>query len=195
LTGGRLEIGLGAGYVAEEYAAAGIEFRSAGARVARLADTVHYLRSSFSGRTDAPTPQPVMPPIMIAGVGDKILTLAAQHADVVALSKIPDLNTLRDRIQFIKKAAGQRFSELEFNLIIFELAIDREPNFDELRQFHPNATDQQLKDSMNALCGSFNEVVAKVAMLREQFGVTYFTIVDPSGAGFADLSRLTSAVR
>ncbi|MFW0788360.1 TIGR03621 family F420-dependent LLM class oxidoreductase [Gordonia sp. CPCC 205333] len=195
LTGGRLEIGLGAGYVADEFAAAGLPFPSAGKRVARLVETVEYLRTTLSDEAYSPAPLQSPPPIMVAGVGDKVLTLAAHQADIVALSAVPDEEFLAERIDFVRAAAGDRFDQLELNLIIFELAADREPDLAGLRQMRPGATDEELRNSMNALCGSFDEIVAKVTRLREEFGVTYFTVIAPGPETFADLARLIAAVR
>ncbi|GAB18703.1 hypothetical protein GOEFS_062_00120 [Gordonia effusa NBRC 100432] len=195
LTGGRLEIGLGAGYVADEFTTAGLPFPSAGKRVARLVETVEYLRTTLSDEAYSPAPTQSPPPIMVAGVGDKVLTLAAQQADIVALSAVPDEEFLAERIDFIRAAAGDRFDQLELNLIIFELAADREPDLAGLRQMRPDATDEELRNSMNALCGSFDEIVAKVVRLREKFGVSYFTVIAPGPETFADLARLIDAVR
>ncbi|GGF99599.1 LLM class F420-dependent oxidoreductase [Rhodococcoides trifolii] len=184
LTGGRLELGLGAGYVADEFEAAGIAFPSAGKRVAHLTDVVQHVK------TNAPDL-----PIMVAGVGNKVLTLAAQHADIVAFSNIPNIDTLAERVEFVKEAAGERIDDLELNLIIFELAIDREPNLSTLRQMQPDATDEQLMESMNMISGPLDDVVATLTMLRERFGVTYFTVIEPDETALADLARLITALR
>ncbi|MDF0531591.1 TIGR03621 family F420-dependent LLM class oxidoreductase [Tsukamurella sp. 8F] len=195
LTGGRLEIGLGAGYVADEFEAAGLEFPSAGKRVRHLAATVEYLRTSLADEAYSPAPIQSPPPIMVAGVGDKVLTLAAEHADIVALASVPDEDTLADRVAFLRSAAGDRFDELELNLIVFAFAVDRDPDFEGLRRFQPDATDEQLRASMNTLCGTFDEVVAKVKRLRADHGVSYFTVIEPDAAALEDLSRVIAAVR
>ncbi|NED67484.1 LLM class flavin-dependent oxidoreductase, partial [Streptomyces sp. SID10244] len=66
------------------------------------------------------------PPIMIAGVGDRVLSAAARHADIVALSNLPDLDVARERVDHIRAAAGDRFGDLELNVIIFDIAVGRE---------------------------------------------------------------------
>ncbi|WHU46303.1 TIGR03621 family F420-dependent LLM class oxidoreductase [Gordonia sp. L191] len=194
-TGGRLEIGLGAGYAENEFVDAGIPFLPAGRRVDHLARTVRHLRETLSDPQYRPAPVQSPPPIMVAGVGDRVLTLAAQHADIIALSAIPDRATLADRVGFIKSVAGQRFAELELNLIIFGLAIDREPQLDGLRSLHPGAGDDELLASMNGLFGTLDEVTAQIRDLRESFGVSYFTIINPDGPTRADLAQLIAAVR
>jgi probable F420-dependent oxidoreductase len=64
LTDGRFELGLGAGYVKQEFEAADLAFPSARERVDHLAHTTHYLRQHVPSV-----------PIMVAGSGDRVLTL------------------------------------------------------------------------------------------------------------------------
>ncbi len=75
LSDGRLEIGLGTGYVREEFEAAELPYPSAGARVDYLEHMTTYLKEHH------PTT-----PILIAGNGDRVLTLAACHADIIGLT-------------------------------------------------------------------------------------------------------------
>ncbi len=100
LSGGRLDLGLGAGYLAEEYAAAGLPYDSAGVRVSRLEEAVtvieqlfddapldhrgeHYQVSGIAG-SPAPVQQP-HPPLVLGGGGRRMLTLAGQHADIAGI--------------------------------------------------------------------------------------------------------------
>ena len=75
LSDGRLEIGLGTGYVREEFEAAELPYPSAGARVDYLEHMTTYLKEHH------PTT-----PILIAGNGDRVLTMAARHADIIGLT-------------------------------------------------------------------------------------------------------------
>lgn len=183
LSGGRFEIGLGAGYVEREFDSAGIPFGTPGGRVQHLRETVLALRELLGGQTDlGPRAVQTPPPIMIAGTGDKVLTLAAEHADIVALAAVADDEALAERVDFIRTRAGNRFDDLEINLIIFDLAIDREPDLYTLRSHRPDATDAELLALPNGIRGSQQDVVARIVELREKFGVNYITPIDPSSA-------------
>lgn len=97
ISNGRLEVGLGAGWMEQEYRANGYEFPSVGTRLRQLDEGLQILkamftenRANFKGRyytvTDAPNnPKPVQkphPPIMIGGAGEKVmLRLVAKYAD------------------------------------------------------------------------------------------------------------------
>jgi F420-dependent oxidoreductase-like protein len=97
ISNGRLEVGLGSGWMEQEYRANGYEFPSVGTRLRQLEEGLQILkamftenRATFKGRyytvTDAPNnPKPVQkphPPIMIGGAGEKVmLRLVAKYAD------------------------------------------------------------------------------------------------------------------
>jgi probable F420-dependent oxidoreductase len=100
LSGGRLELGLGTGWLADDYLAAGIPFQPASVRVARLAESVHVLKGLFAGSpftfhgahyqlTELEgLPRPVQsphPPLLIGGGGKRVLALAAREAEIVSI--------------------------------------------------------------------------------------------------------------
>jgi probable F420-dependent oxidoreductase len=195
LSGGRFEIGLGAGYVEWEFEAAGIPFGTAGERVRHLRDMVIALRELLVDSDHVPPPVQTPPPIMIAGTGDKVLRLAAEHADIVALAALADDDALAERVEYVRTHAGSRFEHLEINLIIFDLAIDREPDLETLRGHRPDATDTELLRLPNALYGSHDEVVARIRELRDRFGVTYLTPIEPSAADLDAYGRVIAELK
>lgn len=143
LSGGRLEIGLGAGWNKPEHDAIGIGFEPVGARISRLTEAIAILKGcfaegpfSFSGEHYAiaghdGTPKPVQrphPPIFLGGGGKRLLTLAAREAQIVGLAPRlvngdrPRLDprsltaaATEEKISWIREAAGDRFAELELN--------------------------------------------------------------------------------
>ena len=101
LSGGRLILGLGAGWMTSDYASAGIPLDPPGQRIARLEEAVEVIRGlfgdepfSFSGehyrieRLDG-LPKPVQrphPPLFIGGGSPRILRLAGRVADYVGIA-------------------------------------------------------------------------------------------------------------
>lgn len=98
LSGGRLELGLGAGYVAKNFAAAGVPFPAAADRIARLEEALTLIRhlwtqptTNLHGRffdvTEAPmvASEPVSPTILVGGGGPTMMRLAGRAADIVSI--------------------------------------------------------------------------------------------------------------
>lgn len=151
-SGGRVEIGIGAGWVKEEYEQAGIRYDKASVRIERLEEYVIVLKGlfaaepfSFSGKhftiTDLDgTPKPVQnprPPIMIGGGGRKLLSAAARQADIIQI--VPSNAQAGDPAQFtaaafeeklswIHDAAADRLDDIELGTALLGLIItdDRE---------------------------------------------------------------------
>lgn len=180
LCDGRLELGLGTGYVREEFEAAGIAFPSPGHRVAHLNATVDHLK------TAAPDV-----PLMIAGNGDRVLALAARHAHIIGFgageSRGPD--PLAERIAFVRNAAGDRFEELELNLAITAVPTDSSgiPDLALTRAYAPGRSDEELLAMPSVLSGSPRSIADALIAHRENYGLTYFTVQDCHGKYFADV--------
>jgi probable F420-dependent oxidoreductase len=145
LSGGRLEIGIGAGWHEPEYAAIGIPYDPLAVRADRLAEAVAVLKGCFgdgsfsmSGKHYTITrhdglPKPVQrphPPLLIGGGGRRTLTLAAREADIVGLAprlmrgapahagadpRSITLAGTAEKIGWVREVAGDRFADLELN--------------------------------------------------------------------------------
>lgn len=141
LSGGRLEIGIGAGWNRPEYESAGIPFESPGTRIARMAETIAVLKGlfadgplSFHGRfyqiegfADLPRPvQRPHPPFMVGGGGEKTLALAAREAEIVGFAPkvLPSgkadvlgctMEGTAKKVATVRAAANGRFEALELN--------------------------------------------------------------------------------
>ena len=188
LSDGRLELGLGTGYVREEFEAAEIPYPSAGERVAHLRHTTTYLKNV------APSI-----PLLIAGNGDKVLTIAAQLADIIGLTgggipEKPGDDPLAERVDFVRAAAGGRFGDLELNLAITAVPTDSSgvPDLTLTRAYFPDASDEQLLAMPTVLQGSPGEMADTLRAQRERYGITYFTVQDYHGENF---SRVIEALR
>ncbi|WP_081665402.1 LLM class F420-dependent oxidoreductase [Mycobacterium sp. UM_CSW] len=179
LSDGRLEIGLGTGYVREEFEAAELPYPSAGARVDYLGHMTTYLKEHH------PTT-----PILIAGNGDRVLTLAARHADIIGLTgaRVHDVDDpLAERIEFVRNAAGERFDALELNMVITAMPREGEsaPDLRMTRQYAPDLSDEQLLSMPSVLSGSPREMADTLVGLRQKYGLSCFTVQDNNLDAFA----------
>ena len=142
LSGGRLDVAIGAGWNRAEYEAIGIPFDPTPVRQARLSEAITVLKGcfgptafSFAGEHYAITdydafPKPIQqphPPFMIGGGGRRTLTLAGREADIVGVAPrigargAPDLVSIgfdatAEKIDWVREAAGDRFARIELNV-------------------------------------------------------------------------------
>ena len=151
VSNGRVEFGIGAGWMSADYDTAGIPFDKAGIRIDRMVEAIDVVRGLWSGQplnfqgdhyvvrdmTGAPSPcQPGGPPIIVGGGGKRVLTEAARRADIVGLNASlhagsvgPEtaLSALGERFlerrNWVEEAAGERFSQLELQMNTFMTAV------------------------------------------------------------------------
>ena len=186
LTGGRFELGLGTGYVKEEFDAAGIPFPSAGERVDHLKATTEYMAEHLPDV-----------PIMIAGNGDRVLRIAARSADIIGLTggdraATAEEDPLGDRIAFVRDAAGDRFDALELNLAITAMPLDDSPMPDMTipRHFLPGLSDEELLRHPGVLSGSTEEMAERVRGYRDTYGISYVIVQDRHAEAFGKVIAL-----
>lgn len=152
LSGGRFELGIGAGWLREEYERAGMPFDVAGRRVDRLEESLIILKRllrgesvSFAGKqyaistltTFPPVVQHPRPPILLGAGSKRMLRLAGREADTVGIlaKALPEgtiseafseraPETMIQKIEWIREGAGARFSEIELSVVISPLITD-----------------------------------------------------------------------
>ncbi|HEY2541306.1 MAG TPA: LLM class F420-dependent oxidoreductase [Stellaceae bacterium] len=215
LTGGRFLLGLGAGHIKAEYEQAGLRFDPGGTRVERLAEAVTIIKGMMSGEpftfvgrhycvTDhkihPPPVQRPRPPIAIGGNGRRLLTLAAQEADIVGFSGItfrrggtaPDLSGWKaagadDRVQLVREVSGDRFASLELNALVQRVVVadDRSRAAGELARDWHQLTPEEILDSPFVLVGTIDQMAEDLLARRQRWGFSYFTIREPYLSAFA----------
>jgi probable F420-dependent oxidoreductase len=178
LSDGRLDLGLGAGYVREEFAAAELPYPSAGQRVDYLEHVTTYLKKHLPDV-----------PILIAGNGKRLLTLAAQQADIIGLTGANDAgagNSLAERVEFVRAAAGDRFADLELNLAITGVSDSSgKPDLSMTRRYAPGLSDEELLALPAVLSGSPRDIADTLRGYRETYGLTSVTVQEHHAETFA----------
>jgi probable F420-dependent oxidoreductase len=198
LSEGRFIMGIGAGWAATDYAAAGIEQASAATRIERLGEAIQIFRGlwgegkfSFAGKhytvgeLDG-RPKPVSNiPILVGGGGDKILTLAAQHADIVGVNpKIvarsinprsmatAAAEVVDDRIRLIREAAGDR--DVELQVQIFATVVTDDPQ-GVAEKFAPafGLPPEVVLNAPFFQIGSAQQITENFQSMRERWGISY----------------------
>jgi probable F420-dependent oxidoreductase len=152
ISGGRVDVGIGAGWNEREYSATGIGFDPPGTRIERMTEAIAVLRGLFaegpftySGRFYTITemdgqPKPVQrpqPPFLIGGTRERMVRLAAREADIVGLdlrqrgAAILDAFEARTdvRIGWIREEAADRFGQLDISVLrlLGDVAVTKEP--------------------------------------------------------------------
>ena len=202
LSGGRLEIGIGAGWMTSDYDQSGIAHDPPGVRIERLKEGLKILKGLFA---DEPfslagkhyqikhhngTPKPLQrphPPILVGGGGRRVLRLAAREADIVGVNfslaegvvnptvaQTGSAEATVEKIGWIREAAGARFAELELNVTVFMTAVrdDREA-FAERIAGGFGLSPAEVVLSPHVLVGSADYIVDELQRRREEFGFSY----------------------
>jgi probable F420-dependent oxidoreductase len=185
LTNGRLELGLGTGYVEAEFDAAGVPFGSGGELLRRLEATVRQLKELLAAEEDQP-----VPPIMLSGAGDRMLRLAGREADIFSFSIMAGITPGRapeaafaERVEKLHDAADGR--DVELNLFVAAVGDDVEKvDLGIIRQASGLA-DEQLVELPGVLVGAPDEIAERLGRYREQYGVTYISVLEPHMEAFA----------
>jgi len=205
LSGGRFELGLGAGWMTTDYEQSGIELDPPGVRVDRMVEGLAVIKGmfaegpfSFSGKhytidgLDG-LPKPLTrpgPPILIGGGGKRVLSIAAREADIVGINPNmksgvvgPDaaadaVATSVDRkVGWIREAAGDRFDDLELNCLTFMTIItdDRSGLAEKLAPVF-GIEPAEVAHLPHAFLGTVDEICEDLEARRDRWGLSYFVV-------------------
>ena len=204
LSEGRLEIGLGAGWMISDYEEAGMPYDSPKVRIDRFIEGVAVIRGamaegsfSFSGDhytitnyNGQPKPIQARPPLLIGGGGKRVLSYAAREADIIGINGTmtagvvgPEaLSTMTaesvdEKVAIVAAAGAHRINDIEMNIRTFFVKVtnDRAATVDGISSMFGVSKDM-IDASPFALIGSVEECIEQLLERRERWGFSY-TIV------------------
>lgn len=206
LSAGRVEFGLGAGWMIEDYERSGVAHDSAGTRIARLAEAVDIITAllagedasglqqqfyAVSGRLAGPMPvQPEGVPLMLAGGKQKMLTLAGEKADIVGVNLALSAGVIDERVgqgataaatdtklDWIKDGAGDRFDDLELQTRVHLAAITDDREAAATRLgARLGLAGADAIASPHVLIGTLRECADSLRRARDRWGVSFVSI-------------------
>jgi probable F420-dependent oxidoreductase len=214
LSDGRVEVGLGAGWMATDYQQTGIAYDSPKVRVDRFEEAISVIKGcfapgpfSFSGHhyqiTDYDaTPTPVQqpgPPLLIGGGGRRVLSIAAREANIIGINATLTAGevghdafatmtaaAVDDKIRIVQDVAGDRLAEIEMNIRVFMAAVtnDTVNTVAGIAQML-SVEPEMIEQSPFALIGSIDQMVEALLARRERWGFSYVIVGEENLEDFA----------
>ncbi len=208
LSEGRLEVGLGAGWLVAEYEGLGIPFEPVGKRVQALRETAEFFRIAFAaeGEVDyrgeivqsygyVPVPATIQrphPPIMIGGGAPRVLGIAGELADIVSVNfnnsggvvgagsiASSSEDETRKKVQWVKDGAGDRFDDLELETAAYFIAVEGRSQLTAEAVMARTGMDlPTLQRFPHAAVGSVEAICEELIRRREEYGFSYITVGD-----------------
>lgn len=211
---GRLEMGMGAGWLRSDYDEYGLPYDTPGTRIERLGEAVHVVKAMWAGgkvtfdgrhyqlREARGAPRPVQrphPPLLVGGGGRNVLTLAAREADIVGFNTNLSAGRIgpevarsalaarfAERVAWVRQAAGRRFDDLELqcHTSFCLVGADRRATAAAMAPAF-GITAEEALDVPVALVGSVEEICDTLEQRRERYGFSYWAVPGDACAAFA----------
>jgi probable F420-dependent oxidoreductase len=216
LSDGRLELGVGAGWMRTDYDQLGLPYDPPAVRVDRFEEALHVIKQCLAGEkftyhgehyrisdyTSFPKPvQQPRPPLLVGGGGKRVLSLAAREADIVginpnlragAIGPEASLDSLKEKtdqkVQWVRDAAGSRWNELEIQMRFFVTSVrpDRMAMAEALAPAFGVSPEEAL-ESGAVLVGTEDEIAEQLHRRREEWGLSYVVVGDDNVDEFAPI--------
>lgn len=206
LSDGRVQIGLGAGWMRSDYDRAGMTYDPPGVRVSRMIEGFHVIRQalgpepfSFDGEhytiidyDGLPKPVQTPPPFLVGGGAPRMLRFAARHADIVGVngsmpsgavdgdtfnSMTPD--AVDDKVQIVRDAATEagRLADIELNIRTYAVFVtDDVAGTLDTLSQFTSMPSEVVAASPYALVGTVDHIVEQLIERRERWGFSYMIV-------------------
>jgi len=205
LSDGRLDLGIGAGWMVSDYEQAGMPFDSPGTRIERLAEAVTIIKKFFAGGEfsfqgkhysingleGAPSPvQKPHPPLLLGGGGRKMLHLAAREADIVHVNyKLSEgrinpklvqtgmAEATDEKLGWIREAAGDRLESIELGFTVFfaNVTDDRESIASAIAP-SMGLEPRDVLEMPHFLIGTIEQIEEDLQARRERYGFSHVIV-------------------
>ena len=214
LSDGRLDFGIGAGWLISDYEQAGMPYDSPGVRIERLAEAIQIIKGLFGGQPYSfsgkhytikqlkgrplPAQQP-HPPFLIGGGGRKMLQLAAREADLInvnfdlregtrspKVAKTGLAEATDEKLTWIRDAAGDRLDQIELGVWILQAIVTDER--DTVASTLAPLVGLEQSDvlaSPHVLVGSPEQIASDLIARRERYGISHIVIPGESAEALA----------
>jgi len=208
LSDGRLELGLGAGWMISDYDASGMPYDPAGVRIDRFEEGLAVVKGlmadgpfSFSGKhytitEHDGTPKPKQrphPPIIIGGGGRRVLGIAGREADIVSINAnlkdgkggaetAPNLapGATTQKVQWAREGAGDRWGDIELHALVgFCVFTDHPMQVAEAMAPAFGIAPAEALHVPVGLIGTVDSMVEELQWRRETWGFSYITVEGP----------------
>ena len=205
LSDGRLELGIGAGWLISDYEQMGIPYDSAKIRIDRFVEGIKVIKGamaqgpfSFSGEHYTitgynGTPKPIQapcPPILIGGGGKRVLSIAAREADIIGINATmsagvvgPDaISTMTaaavdEKVDIVRVAAGARLADIEMNVRAFLVNITDDASGAAAGIATMMGVEQKMvEETPFALVGPPSKLIEDLLARRERWGFSYIIV-------------------
>ena len=201
LSGGRVEVGIGAGWMKSDYDQSGIAYDAPGVRVSRMEEGIAIIKGCFApgpysfegehysitGYDGLPKPTQTPPPFLIGGGAKRVLSIAAREAQIVGIN--PSIHSGQvdaaaaqngaadetdKKLGWVKEAAGERYTDLEINLLQFAaiLTDDREGTAAMMAPLF-GLPPEELDTYPHACIGNVDQIIESLQARRERWDASY----------------------
>jgi probable F420-dependent oxidoreductase len=208
LSGGRFELGIGAGWLREEYRRAGMPFDAPGVRVGRLEESLRVLKGLLAGGPFAfagvhysvtglegfpPPVQRPRPPILVGAGSRRMLGIAGREADIVGIlpRALPDgtisealsersPGAVAEKVGWVREAAGDRFDRVELSMVAtVRVAADHLGAAERLAAEEGwGGAAERVAEMPSVFLGPVERIVDQLLACRERFGFSYYVVPD-----------------
>jgi len=205
LSDGRLEIGIGAGWMRSDYDTAGMQYDSPGVRIDRFIEGVAVIRGhmgtesfSYNGKHYTITnlnglPKPVQqpcPPILVGGGGKRVLTYAARDVDIIGINGTltagvvgPEAiasmtaEAVDEKVAIVAEAGAHRLNDIEMNVRAFFVNVtDNRSEAVTGMASLIRVPEEMIENTPFALIGSPQSIIEDLLARRERWGFSYVIV-------------------